>query len=404
MNGRLYIIWLAGLLISCSSSKDRIAPFLSHNHATFEKEIDSLLALELRNEARGKIYTSLHNTLPGNYASLSFLYNRLGKSYLFSYHFDSAVYYTKIAYYLSLKQEDRQQEARYAADLLGTYNKTSGYIDEQRQMFQILVDYDIDTFAIPIQALVQNALVEYYQKKMFKVDVYGVLLQDEYDSYIDYSKNHILTSEDSVNIALCCIYLSKASYSFKIVSKKSPLANESIKETRDERTDYLHIARKWVNSKTRILASYYLMAIYVSFINDNYNIKRPAFYLDSLIDLAKARNVNLNDLIIRGHVYLADNYFYYLEDNEENNLIAREICRNAEKYNHHLIDSSVIYYLQWLRADLLLREEKYDSALSIYKSVIPSLSKYVKIRQLMDYTHSIAACYGGLNMKDSVMV
>jgi hypothetical protein len=174
-----------------------------------EKEIDSLLAQEQNTAARNKAFAVLNNLSRNNYRKLSFLYNRIGKSYNFSLHFDSAVYYTKMAYNLSLKLNDNALQAKRGTNLLAVYNKSAIYSAEQEKMFHVINDIDKSTLDIRTQALIYNVLTEYYQRtQRYEMCLY--LPTQELALYKKYLQQHIPTHEDSTYMALCYMHISDA--------------------------------------------------------------------------------------------------------------------------------------------------------------------------------------------------
>jgi len=398
MNGCLFTLGslFICLLFACSPAPQKT----EHSFYTpVEKKIDSLLALELFKEAQNNIYTALGNTSYEAYASLPFLYSRLSRSYKLSYHYDSAVHYAEMAYDISLKWNDQQQQTAHGAYLLNVYNKSAKYIDGQQKMFQVLHNRDISEYEVPVQASVTSALTEYYQRNL-RFNGYLELPIKALDLYKEYRKDNVLTYEDSVNIGLFCIDLSKA-YAMKDFSE--PADSNVNRKKNKKQIYYFNEARKWIGNHTYPLAMYYSLAIHISFIEDDLEMRRPYLYLDSLLNMAKTTGLNLNDLIIQAHINLCDNYFYFLEDNKENNRISRKLVSDAGKYDHALIDPSVNYYLQWLSADLLMREKKYDSALLIFNDISRHLSKYFQLRQQLTYVLSVADCYEGYGEKDSTI-
>jgi signal transduction histidine kinase len=342
----------------------------------------------------------LKNISQNDYYKRSCLYGCIGKSYRYSFHFDSAVYYTKTAYELSLKLNNKRFQAEQAAWLLKVYSQSEVYVTERQKLVDIINNIDLKTLDASTQALLLDALAEFYfENKRYQMSLY--VSSQELNLLKANLSNQAAGHKDSLNIALCYIHLCDP-YLWKSYIYTNNATGRIEQPNIEKGMRNLLLAKEWMGNNSYLLAKYYHRAIYIHSIKNENNMVLAVSTRDSLVNLAKTTGHNFNDLIVQSNILISDIYFYFLTKNKNKTDSSWKYYHDAVKYDSNLINPVVSGYLQWLRGDLLLRDQKYDSALSTFREM-SGLTKMFTLKQLISYNTSIADCHERLGDLDSTI-
>ncbi|KAA5534699.1 HAMP domain-containing histidine kinase [Taibaiella lutea] len=398
MRRHLYgLCFFLGLLFSCNLQEDHSKNVTSLNDENLKK-IDSLLQYEKNDAARAISFEMLGSTSENDYYKKSYLYGYIGKSYKYSFHFDSAVYYTKAAYDLSLKINNKELRVEQAVWLLKVYSQSEAYATERQKLFDIVSNINRKTLDISTQALILDGLAEFYFKnRRYQMSVY--VSSQELNLLKAHLLNRTVSHKDSLHMALCYLRLSDPYLWQSSIYLNTTRYVEHGNIEKGLR--YLLLAREWMGSNSYLLAKYYHGVIYIHSIKAKNNIHNAVTFRDSLINLAKKTGHNFNDLIIQSNILISDVHFFLSKNNYKTDS-SWKYFNDAIKYDSSLINPVISGYLQWLKGDLLLRDQKYDSALFTFMN-IAGTAKMFTLNQLINYTISIADCHEKLDNQDSVI-
>jgi signal transduction histidine kinase len=377
----LILIPLLTQLSACSPNNEdeAILTSLTYKH---QPEIDSLYRKELYSDLRNYAFKNLLDLSHTDVVNRSYLYGAIGNTYLYSFHFDSAVYYFQKAYSLASKSKSIPLQANAGAGLLLIYTQSSIYRDQQDSLFRALNSMQEKAMPLNIKALLLDAMAEYSCTHDMRGMAQFFLSQSQeiYDKLI---AGKALQYTDSLNLGSHYLYLYQSA---------------DFVENKTRKITYLRNARYWIGENKPRLGCYYAgMSKWCCY--STRNIDKALMYRDSLIQLGTATGLNFSDEIITIDFCFCDYYFF----KAINYKLSQKYCDEMKKYFKSSVDPHLIISGKWMQADIDLKEARYRSSLSLLRSILPQMKSFNYAEKLR-VAESIATCFDKMGMLDSAII
>ncbi|UAY53627.1 sensor histidine kinase [Ferruginibacter albus] len=354
--------------------------------------LDTKATLKQEEKYRYELLATASSMTDRNYAIHSELYRVISNTYVYSFHFDSSIYYAKIACTLANKANDKNLKVSQLQNLFRLYFLGSRlYRKEIDSLYNIMSVVDTNNLSPRTQALLMYSTGMYYinseRKQMALFYLRSAIKQ--------YSMG-TCTNEDSANIGNCYMLMGY------VYSTMNYLYGTNTKATETEVKEGLTLikeSRNWIKNNVCALGLYYSgMALYSYSSPNREDIKRC--YKDSLENLASTSGYNFNLYLMFAYNNLANVNFFSPGKNPSRYWGYQ---KEGAKYGKDLSDPIAGYQVKWLEGSLYLREGKFTKALPILKSVLPVRS-FLNLKEQQFLLQGIRKCYEGIRNFDSILV